>query len=82
MKPETILKEKADKYFVYFDTNQEIAIIEAMECWKRYNPNIVLKENVVINDINDFIYFKMARTVLFQMLVSPIFVLISYHNGT
>ena len=33
MKPEIILKEKADKHYVYFDAIQEKAIIEAMRSY-------------------------------------------------
>lgn len=35
MKPETILQEKANKYFVYFDDNQKTAILEAMQSYAK-----------------------------------------------
>lgn len=35
MNKETILQEKADKYFVYFDDNQKKAILEAMDSFAK-----------------------------------------------
>ena len=56
MKPETILQEKANKYFVYFDDNQKTAILEAMQSYAKsfQTENKTDKAMFIIKEIGSY----------------------------
>lgn len=60
MNKETILQEKANKYFVYFDENQKKAILEAMEFYKNYYPK-TFDLSIITNDLVNYIRMMVSN---------------------
>jgi chromosomal replication initiator protein len=56
MNKETILQEKADKYFVYFDDNQKTVILEAMQSYAKsfQTENKTDKAMFIIKEIGSY----------------------------